>query len=178
VRGHVAPAVDANPPILAHHGRAVSADRAVGQVGERYRRAKRLPGWAVNVLDGRSGFESVLHVTRCAEPAGDSWRSRQGSSLAATPGVLGDRCASRRRWVGSSQWQLRCGARCIARRERGMRSDLLRSCGGCSVIFSRLQCLFFLWLDRGPVFKKTLFRFQGFDPSVPHVPQGHPKILR
>ena len=66
MRGHVAPAVDANPPILAHHGRAVAADGTIGQVSERYLRAERLPGWAVNVLDGRGGFEAVLHVTRCA----------------------------------------------------------------------------------------------------------------
>jgi len=36
----------------------------------------------------------------------------------------------------------------------------------------------FGWLDRKVVFKKTVFSFQGFDPSVPHVPPVGGKILR
>ena len=34
LRGHVAAAVDADPPLLAQDGRAELADRAVGEVGE------------------------------------------------------------------------------------------------------------------------------------------------
>ena len=144
LRGHVAPAVDADPPILAHHGRAVSADRAVGQVGERYRRAERLPGWAVNVLDGRSGFEAVVHVSRCAGSVGGSWRGRRGSVIASKREVHGGRCANRMHRPASSLLRWQCGVRCMARYERGNLFDVFRmSWVGCSVIFSRLQCLFF-----------------------------------
>jgi len=64
--------------------------------------------------------------------------------------------------------------------DAGAETGLIRGGGhGCMVSgWLGIAMPNFGWIEVGFVFKKTVFSFQGFDPSVPHVPHVGGKILR